>query len=239
MEATASPGALHRFLETMEQFFQSVDQQSRDRDAGHIVDPESYISLRRDTSGCKSCFAMIECKSASSFRRNLCTHRPSPNQDCRNLNIPDNVFEHPVIRRLEDATNDLVSWSNVPSYRMLIWMILTLRPSLQDIFSFRREYAKGDTHNMVSVAMHHYGLNLQDAVDHVAELCRKAIDDFCLQRDNLPSWNPKVDREVGLYVDGLASWIVGILYWSFETERYFGKDAKTIKQSWIVHLGSV
>ena len=71
MQTTASPGALHRFLETMDQFFQSVDQQSRDRDAGYIVDPESYISLRRDTSACKPCFAMIECKSASSFKCNL------------------------------------------------------------------------------------------------------------------------------------------------------------------------
>jgi hypothetical protein len=40
-----------RFIETMDFFFQSVTEQARDRHAGEIPDLESYITLRRDTSG--------------------------------------------------------------------------------------------------------------------------------------------------------------------------------------------
>ena len=46
----------------MDFFFQSVTQQALDRATGVIPDLESYIALRRDTSGCKPCWALIECK---------------------------------------------------------------------------------------------------------------------------------------------------------------------------------
>ena len=45
----------------MDFFFQSVTQQAQDRASGVIPDLESYIALRRDTSGCKPCWALIEC----------------------------------------------------------------------------------------------------------------------------------------------------------------------------------
>lgn len=61
MIVTASPGSQQRFTETMDFFFQSVTQQATDRAAGVIPDLESYIALRRDTSGCKPCWALIEC----------------------------------------------------------------------------------------------------------------------------------------------------------------------------------
>lgn len=62
MLLTASPGAQQRFTETMDFFFQSITQQAKDRAAGVIPDLESYIALRRDTSGCKPCWALIECE---------------------------------------------------------------------------------------------------------------------------------------------------------------------------------
>lgn len=62
MLPTAFSGTLRRFIETMDFFFQSVTQQAIDRTAGRIPDLESYIILRRDTSGCKPCWALVECK---------------------------------------------------------------------------------------------------------------------------------------------------------------------------------
>ncbi|KAG2364302.1 isoprenoid synthase domain-containing protein [Suillus spraguei] len=59
---------------------------------GHVDDVESYIELRRDLSGCKSCFALIK----------------SANQ----IHLSEKVVSHPVIMALEEATNDFVSWSN-------------------------------------------------------------------------------------------------------------------------------
>lgn len=51
MLLTAAPGTQQRFIETFDFFFQSVTQQALDRATGVIPDLESYIALRRDTSG--------------------------------------------------------------------------------------------------------------------------------------------------------------------------------------------
>ncbi|KAJ7682965.1 isoprenoid synthase domain-containing protein [Mycena rosella] len=197
MILTASPGTCQRFIETFDFFFQSVTQQALDRDSGVIPDLESYIALRRDTSGCKPSFVLIEYSN--------------------NLAIPDEVMEHPLIASLGEAANDLVTWSN-------------------DIFSYNVEQSKGDTHNMIPVVMHEQGLDLQSAVDFVGEMCKQSIDRFIEDRASLPSWGPKIDREVSIYVDGLADWIVGSLHWSFMSERYFGTSGAKVKASRVVDL---
>jgi hypothetical protein len=47
----AGPGCQARFKETLELFFEAVNIQARARDEGVIPDLESYIDVRRDTSG--------------------------------------------------------------------------------------------------------------------------------------------------------------------------------------------
>ncbi|THH00478.1 hypothetical protein EW026_g2048 [Hermanssonia centrifuga] len=194
---TATPGMQQRFRETLDFFFQAITQQAKDREAGVVPDLESYITVRRDTSSCKPCWALIEY--------------------ANNLDIPDEVMESDIIRNLGEAANDLVTWSN-------------------DIFSYNVEQSKGDTHNMIVVVMKQEGLDLQSAVDFVGELCQGSIDRFVHDRANLPSWGPEIDRQVAIYVDGLADWIVGSLHWSFESERYFGKTGLEIKKNRTVNL---
>nr|BBH51502.1 putative sesquiterpene synthase [Clitopilus sp.] len=194
---TSSTGAQQRFRETMDFFFQSITEQALDRKNGVIPDLESYITLRRDTSGCKPCWALIEY--------------------AYNLHIPDEVMEHPLILSLGEAANDLVTWSN-------------------DIFSYNVEQSKGDTHNMIPVVMNQEGLDLQSAVDFVGQMCKQSIDRFVEDASNLPSWGPEIDRDVAVYVNGLADWIVGSLHWSFESERYFGKTGLEVKATRVVEL---
>ncbi|KAF7967010.1 hypothetical protein HWV62_36229 [Athelia sp. TMB] len=195
---TAAAGTQQRFIETLDLFFQAVNQQAKNRADGVILDMRSYIAMRRDTSGCKPCWALIEY--------------------ANNLDIPEYVMDHPVIRSLGEAANDLVTWSN-------------------DLFSYNIEQSKSDNHNMIPVIMNERGLDLQSAVDFVGNLCKKSIDRFNDDRlNNLPSWGPEIDRDVAVYVSGLADWIVGSLHWSFETERYFGKDGKSVKATRVVHL---
>jgi hypothetical protein len=64
-------------------------------------------------------------------------------------------------------------------------------------------------HNMIPVVMQEQGLDLQSAVDFVGEMCKQSIDRFNEDRAQLPSWGPKIDADVDIYVDGLANWIVG------------------------------
>ena len=77
----------------MDLFFIAVAKQADDRAKGRIPDLESYITVRRDTSGCKPCFALIEYAAR--------------------IDLPDEVMSHPVIMAMEESTNDLVTWSNV------------------------------------------------------------------------------------------------------------------------------
>ena len=95
--ADGSPGAQKRFVHTVGLFFKAVTIQARDRSAGTIPDLEDYITLRRDTSACKPCWALIEYANG--------------------LDLPDEVMEHPIIQSLDEATNDLVTWSNVRTRR--------------------------------------------------------------------------------------------------------------------------
>ena len=89
---------------------------------------------------------------------------------------------------------------------------------------------------MIPVVMNEQGLDLQAAVDLVGELCKQTMDQFNEDRAQLPSWGADVDRDVAVYVQGLADWIVGSLHWSFESERYFGKGGREVKKSRVVNL---
>lgn len=92
---------------------------------------------------------------------------------------------------------------------------------------------------MIVVAMRQFDLDLQSAVDFVGDLCKQSIDRFEAERKNLPSWGPKTDEEVQVYIQGLQHWIVGSLHWSFDTTRYFGREGAEIKTSRMVRLSSV
>jgi len=83
----------------MDLFFKAVAIQARHRTAGAIPDLEDYITVRRDTSACKPCWALIEYANG--------------------LDLSDEVMEHPIIQSLDEAVNNLVSWSNVSVYAKL------------------------------------------------------------------------------------------------------------------------
>ena len=93
MLKTVGPNCRRRFVDTLQLYFKAIMQQAADRAAKRVPELEAYVSLRRDTSGCKTGFALIEYAAG--------------------IDLPDEVVEHPVIQGLLDATNDSVSWANV------------------------------------------------------------------------------------------------------------------------------
>ncbi|KZT27334.1 terpenoid synthase [Neolentinus lepideus HHB14362 ss-1] len=193
----AGPGVQARFKESLSFFFEAVHKQAQDRDADIIPDIESYIDVRRDTSGCKPVFDLMEY--------------------ALGIDLPDYVVEHPVIKALNQGTNDLVTWSN-------------------DIFSYNVEQARGDTHNMVVILMKYHNHTLQSAIDYVGGLCRETINTFIENKTKVPSWGPEVDKDVAGYVHGLQEWIVGSLHWSFQTKRYFQDRGAEVKRTRYVKL---
>lgn len=199
VQLTGTPGMQRRFIDTFDLFFQAVTQQAKDRHSGDVQDLESYIALRRNTSGCKPCWALIEY--------------------AYGLDIPDVVMAHQSLEDMGEAANDIVTWSN-------------------DIFSYNVEQSRGDTHNMVVIIMRTEGLAMQQAIDHVGELCNQCFDRFLAAKALLPSFDRgrKIDRDVAQYVKGLEDWMVGNLHWTFATERYFGKSGPEVKGALSVKL---
>jgi hypothetical protein len=77
----------------MDLYFQALCAQADDRGADHVPTLEEYITTRRDESACKPFWALVEY--------------------AMDLNIPDEVMEHPGLVALGDCANDLITWSNV------------------------------------------------------------------------------------------------------------------------------
>ena len=88
----------------MDLFFRAVAIQARDRATGFVPDLEDYIVMRRNTSCVKVCWTLIEYANG--------------------LDLPDEVMEHRIIQNLDEATNDLVTWSNVSVYTGLFTFVL-------------------------------------------------------------------------------------------------------------------
>jgi hypothetical protein len=93
---TASSGCTKRFIHAFDLILIAAAKEVDNRAKGLIPDLESYTILRRNVSGCKSCFALFEYAAQ--------------------INLPDEVASHPVIMAMEDAANDYASWCNVMSH---------------------------------------------------------------------------------------------------------------------------
>ena len=87
------------------------------------------------------------------------------------------------------------------------------------------------------VIMNQNNLDLQSAVDFVWPMCKESFDRFMdLKCNAIPSWSSEADEVVRIYVGGLLDWMIGALYWSFESERYLGKEVKEVKETLVVRL---
>ena len=91
-------------------------------------------------------------------------------------------------------------------------------------------------YNSVVVVMKTFDLELQDAVDYVADMCNETLECYCEYKTKLPSWTPQVNMEVAQYVQGLDDWISGTFHWAFMTERYFGTKNDEVKNTGVVEL---
>jgi hypothetical protein len=99
------------------------------------------------------------------------------------------------------------------------------------MYSYNIEQASGHGgHNIVTVIMNEKGVDLDGALNWLAQYHGQVLSNFQAQYRLLPSWGPVVDTDVGTFVERLAHWIRGIDCWSLETERYFGTKGLEIKK---------
>ncbi|KAH9036446.1 terpenoid synthase [Lactarius pseudohatsudake] len=134
------------------------------------------------------------------------------------LDIPDEVMTHPAMESLLGLVADSIVLTN-------------------DLYSYNIEQAAGhDGHNILTVVMNEKGVDLDGALDWLAEYNGAVLSKFQAQYRMLPSWGPDMDPIVTAYVERLCYWIRGHDCWSFESERYFGTKGPEIQKHRVVTL---
>lgn len=93
---------------------------------------------------------------------------------------------------------------------------------VNDLLSWRKEYAQRDVMTVVRVLCEHDGLGLQAAVDRLCELVEYHERSYIAARDRVLA-GPIGDRaDVRAYLDGLDYLIGGSQEFEYLTPRYFG-----------------
>ncbi|KAJ6555586.1 terpenoid synthase [Mycena vulgaris] len=134
------------------------------------------------------------------------------------MNLPHAVITHPVVVKLTNLCIDALIIGN-------------------DLCSYNVEQARGDDeHNLVTIVMHQYHMNAQQAMNWISDLHDDIVKEFLDAWDSLPTFGGPVDREIRTYVDGLGNWVRANDAWSFESERYFGKQGLEVMRSRTVNL---
>lgn len=91
-------------------------------------------------------------------------------------------------------------------------------------------------HNIVTAVQSERSLDVQEALDVVGDLFQETAQRYLDQMNNLPSFSPTVDRDLSGFAADMASWVRGLHEWSFESERYFGKDGLHVQQTRCITL---
>ncbi|KAF8553877.1 terpenoid synthase [Imleria badia] len=185
---TSTPGAYKRFIHAFEAWSDSQVTQSRNRSQDRIPSVEEFILMRRATIGGAMVEAMVEYS--------------------LDLDLPDEVFESPIIKGMSDATNDLMTWPN-------------------DLCSFNKEQSDGDYQNLVFCIMHEYNVGLQAAIDILTEMLAQRVEDYIELKNQLPSFGPDVDRELARYLHALENFVQGTVLW------YYLSPSKALRRSHI------
>lgn len=170
-----------RFVENMTAYFEGVLCEVLNHLQGSVPDLATYMKLRSFTSA-----VFIYCDLIQIVDR---------------IALPPEVIEHPTVKRLKLATNNVSTWAN-------------------DIFSLQKEVGEGQTHNLVVVLQHEYQISVQEAVERAAEIHDAEVRTFIELSAQLPSFGAQIDAELQRYISGLCSWMRGCLDWYLETGRY-------------------
>ncbi|KAG1908076.1 isoprenoid synthase domain-containing protein [Suillus fuscotomentosus] len=134
------------------------------------------------------------------------------------MDLPDEVFYHPIIRDLIKCISDLSSIDN-------------------DMISYNKERAAGnEDHNLISVIMLELGLDISGAIAWAAHYHAGVQKRFIDSLSKVPSWGPFVDVLVNEYLDGLKNWPRANYSWSYENQRYFFIEKLEIQQTRLVPL---
>lgn len=133
------------------------------------------------------------------------------------LDIPDDVFYHPAMNELSLYATEMLIIDN-------------------DLVSYNREQASGDTNNILFVIMRQFNCSLDHAMAWAAAYHSQLEARFMDAFKRMPSWGLEIDSQVEEYCQGIANWPRGNDCWSFESGRYFGDKGREVQKTRCVPL---
>ncbi|KAM5541831.1 hypothetical protein V8D89_004560 [Ganoderma adspersum] len=139
------------------------------------------------------------------------------------LAIPDRLYDDPLLTKMMHLGCEIITIDN-------------------DIVSYNRERANGNADfNIVTIAMHHHSLNLDDAVQSLVEKnarleaqymqCLREVCSTLERRGGADEASP-----IRGFLDHMGNVRRGLWSWSFECGRYFGERGSTYAKTQMVPL---
>jgi len=172
---------LRRFIRTIKDTFEvslwEADNRAREVTPGI----ESYLRMRRLAGGLSIITELTEI--------------------IEGIHLPHEVREHPTVRRLTDASDNVICWAN-------------------DILSLDKELEHDEVNNLIVVLSVTEDFTMQQAVDRAAEMYEAEMDLFVDLEQNLPSFGLALDSALERYISLLRARIRGVIDWSYESVRY-------------------
>ncbi|KAF5639771.1 presilphiperfolan-8-beta-ol synthase [Fusarium tjaetaba] len=121
---------------------------------------------------------------------------PFDDKYAHDINLTDEVFQNPIIQRLELLGADFVLLSN-------------------DILSYRKEENDDCPFSMVA-ACRMSGQSPQEAFDTVGNLLEARYQDWQNAIKQLPSWGPEIDANVARYIQGIQNVVQANITWRYQ-----------------------
>lgn len=164
-----------RFLKHTEGYVRGFGREAELRENGEVLDVESYDVLRRDNSAVRYCLSLVGY--------------------ILGLDLPDEIYEHPVYLEMHLAAVDMITWSNVRFFLSLTRRFPDI--TYQDIYSYNMEQAMGHFgNNILTVLQRSMNTDLQGAADYVEVHFRELAAKFEDAKSRLPSFGEELDAIV-------------------------------------------
>ncbi|KAL1851842.1 hypothetical protein Plec18170_006145 [Paecilomyces lecythidis] len=178
----------NRFLRDFISYLDSLPEEARDRETCHLRGREEHFNLRRRTGGLLPSFDFI--------------YIP--------FNLPDEVADHEIVKKMSIVTGDLVIIAN-------------------DVYSYNVEQSGGQkrvAHNIIDVVLRERQKGVQDAMDVVGAVYSDLFLSLVDYYNNLPTFNePEWNEVLREYALGLLDWVEANVEFSLGSQRYFGAQA--------------
>lgn len=124
------------------------------------------------------------------------------------IELDEEALGSDLLSQLHDAVIDHVSWVN-------------------DLLSLKSEYSRGEYDNIPSVVCFNDQSNdFQISVQKVSRMIAQRDNDYMRLLNQIKISQLMEKPGLDCYLDGLANWMSGNLYWSYVTARYHGVDAE-------------